>query len=124
MTTKAAAPLFLPPVDSPHHDLVASREMLLASPGFRHFFESIPQPTALLSTGFQLILGNRSLLDLLNIASDKEMLGAIPGDLTPRPGQPDRVASTQYLEIHGKGFFLLSLVRDSGDLVNLPFVGP
>ena len=108
--TKFASPgLFLSPPEPVDQYLLSSREMLLSTDGFLGFFQAIPHPAALLSTSYQLVLANPRMISWLGWDSDGGLVGATLGDLGPRPGGPSHRARTQFVEIQGRGFFVLTM---------------
>ena len=106
------------------NDILASRKMLLSLPGFLHFFQNVSHASAIFSTSRKLVMANRHLTDLLGLNADDELVGAALGEFSPGPTTPSSKASTQFLEIQGKGFLVLTLGGFNQQPVTSHFVGP
>jgi hypothetical protein len=89
--------------------LLACRERLLADPEFAAGFQALDRPAALLNTCHQVVLANDRLCRWLEMDSDRDLVGAVPGDLTPCPGCPDLLVRTRFQEHQGQGFILLTI---------------
>lgn len=124
MTAPALPRIFLPSPGPIEHDICASRETLLSSPGFLNFFESIGHPTALLSTSFKLVMANGPLIKMLGLESENELVGSALSPMNPGPEMDRLPISTQFLEIQGKGFFVLTIGSDTNSSVTPHFGGP
>ncbi len=73
--------------------------------------QNLEDPAAVMTTQHQVVLANNHLTRWLEMDNDMELVGAIPGDMTPCPGGPDLLASTRYIEIKGFGFFILTVEK-------------
>jgi PAS domain-containing protein len=109
MTPQAASKAFRIPARPIDPEVAASREVLLADARFMAEIQDSEHPTAVLSTCHRLVLANDELCRWLEVACDDELVGAVPGDLTPCPGCPDLLARTRFVEAHGHGFFILTI---------------
>ena len=101
--------LFARPSHPADPDLLTSREILRADAEFMAELEATDFPAAVLSTCHRLVVANSELCRWLEVVSDEELVGAVPGDLTPCPGCPDLLARTRFVEAHNRGFFILTI---------------
>jgi PAS domain-containing protein len=115
MTAIAPSAIFRPAGVPVSDTLFEGRDALLANDPFMGFFNSITDPAAALSSCHRVVLTNDPMNEFLGISSCEEIFGSVPGDLDPSPGAPILQAQTRYLEVHGRVFFILTILASPAE---------
>lgn len=109
MSPLVAQEIFLTTDQPVEPTILQYREMLKSNRKFMKIIQGMDHPAAVMTTQHQVVLANDHLTQWLDMSNDMELVGAVPGDMTPCPGCPDLMASTRYVEVKGFGFFILTV---------------